>query len=126
MELVTLDGSASSDRDGSIATYEWREGDTSIGSGVAPVVSLAVGTHTLTLEVIDDGGETATDTVVVTVTPANQVSVTASGPQAAEAGPANGGFTVSRTGDTSAPLTVHTPSPEPRSPALTTCHSRGR
>jgi subtilisin family serine protease/subtilase family serine protease len=105
-EQVTLDGSGSSDRDGSIATYEWREGDTSIGSGVAPVVSLAIGTHTLTLEVTDDGGESATDTVVVTVTPANQVSVTASSAEAAEAGPVNGGFTVSRTGDTSAPVTV--------------------
>ena len=36
VELVTLDGSGSSDRDGSIATYDWREGDTSIGSGAAP------------------------------------------------------------------------------------------
>ena len=44
--------------------------------------------------------------MVITVTPANQVSVTASTAQATEAGPTNGSFTVSRTGDTSAALTV--------------------
>ena len=32
-ELVTLDGSASSDRDGSIVSYEWREGNTPIATG---------------------------------------------------------------------------------------------
>ncbi len=106
-ELVTLDGSASADRDGTIATYEWREGSTSIANGATPAVSLSVGTHTLTLEVTDDGGETATDSVVITVTPANQVSVTVSTAQATEAGPAPGRFTVSRAGDTSAALTVH-------------------
>ncbi len=32
-ELVNLDGSASSDRDGSIVSYAWREGSTSIATG---------------------------------------------------------------------------------------------
>jgi subtilisin family serine protease/subtilase family serine protease len=105
-ETVNLDGSESSDRDGSIATYEWLEGGTSIATGATASVSLAVGAHTLTLKVTDDGGETATDTVIINVTPANQVSVTASAAQGTEAGPANGSFTVSRTGDTSASLTV--------------------
>ncbi len=105
-ETVNLDGSASSDRDGTIEAYEWLEGGTSIATGATAAVALAVGTHTITLEVTDDGGEKATDTLVVTVTPANQVSVTASAAQATEAGPANGSFTVTRTGDTSASLTV--------------------
>jgi subtilase family serine protease len=105
-EMVTLDGTGSSDRDGTIASYQWREGSTSIADGAAPSVALAVGTHTLTLEVTDDGGESATDTVVITVNPANQISMTASTPQASEAGPAAGRFTFTRTGDVSAPLTV--------------------
>ena len=105
-ETVNLDGSASSDRDGTIEAYQWLEGGTSIATGATAAVALAVGTHTITLEVTDDGGEKATDTLIVTVTLANEVSVTASAAQATEAGPANGSFTVTRTGDTSASLTV--------------------
>ena len=106
-ELVTLDGSGSSDSDGTIASYVWREGGTSIGTGETPAVWLPVGIHTLTLEVTDDDGDTTTDTVVVGVTPANEISVTASTAQATEAGPTAGVFTVTRTGDTSVPLSVH-------------------
>jgi hypothetical protein len=89
-ETVSLDGSASSDRDGTIEAYQWLEGGTSIATGATAAVALAVGTHTITLEVTDDGGEKATDTLIVTVTLANEVSVTASAAQATEAGPANG------------------------------------
>jgi thermitase len=103
-ELVTLDGSASSDRDGSIVSYAWREGTSSIATGATPAVWLSVGTHTLTLEVTDDDGDSATDSVVVTVSPANQVAVTVSTVQATEAGPNNGVFAVTRTGDTSSPV----------------------
>jgi subtilase family serine protease len=105
-ELVTLDGRGSSDPDGTIASYAWREGSTSIATGDTSAVSLSIGTHTLTLEVTDDDGATSTDTVIVRVTPANQVSLSASTAQATEAGPSAGVFTVSRTGDVSAPLTV--------------------
>ena len=55
----------------------------------------------------DDDGDTTTDTVVVRVTPANEISVTASTAQATEAGTTAGVFTVTRTGDVSAPLNVH-------------------
>ena len=50
----------------------------------------------------------ATDTVVVTVNPANQVAVTVS-TRSGNRGRSQptGAFTVTRTGDTSAPLTVH-------------------
>jgi subtilisin family serine protease len=106
-ELVTLDGTASSDTDGSIVSYDWREGGISIGTGASAAVWLSVGVHALTLEVTDDDGDTATDSVVVTVDLANDVAVTATTAQATEAGPANGIFTITRTGDTSAPLTVH-------------------
>ena len=105
-ETVTLDGSASSDRDGTIVSYEWREGATPIGTTARVDVTLPVGVHTLTLEVTDNGGASDTDTVVVTVNPANQVTVTASTTQATEAGTVPGVFTVARSGDTSLPLTV--------------------
>jgi subtilisin family serine protease len=67
IESVTLDGSASSDADGSIVTYEWREGTTFVAFGATPSVFLPVGAHTLTLEVTDDRGATASDSVVITV-----------------------------------------------------------
>ena len=66
-ESVTLNGSASSDPDGTISSYVWNEGAAQIGTGVTPAVTLATGTHTIYLTVTDNNGATATDTVVVTV-----------------------------------------------------------
>ena len=66
-ETVTLNGSGSYDPDGSIASYTWKEGSTTIASGSTPSVSLSVGTHTIVLNVTDNDGATDTDTVVVTV-----------------------------------------------------------
>ncbi|MFQ5641183.1 MAG: DNRLRE domain-containing protein, partial [bacterium] len=68
-EDVTLDGSGSSDPDGTIASYEWKEGATVIATGVGPTVSLAVGSHTLLLTVTDNMGDTAVDVVEVNVNP---------------------------------------------------------
>ena len=70
--LVTVDGSASSDPDGTIVSYEWREGATVIGLGAMQSVWLPVGVHTLTLEVKDDAGAAGTDSVVVTVKALNR------------------------------------------------------
>ena len=105
-ETIRLDGGASSDPNGSIVTYEWREGATLLAAGVTADVPLTVGTHTITLEVTDNDGETDTDALVVTVNPSNQVTVTASTAQAREAGPQDGVFTISRTGSLTAPLIV--------------------
>ena len=66
---VTLNGSRSSDSDGSIVSYVWRDGATVVGTGATASVSLSVGAHTLTLQVTDNDGATATDSVVVTVNP---------------------------------------------------------
>jgi chitodextrinase len=68
-EQVTLDGSGSTD-DGSIATYTWKEGGQTIASGQKPAVSLAVGQHTISLTVADNGSPslTASDNLVITVT----------------------------------------------------------
>jgi Concanavalin A-like lectin/glucanases superfamily/Right handed beta helix region/PKD domain len=85
VQSVVLNGSGSSDSDGSITSYVWKEGGTQIATGVSPTVTLAVGIHTITLIVTDNGGLTATDTVVITVnapvadkTPPSILSVTAS------------------------------------------------
>ena len=105
-ESVTLDGNASFDPNGTIVSYVWREGSTTIGSGPSVVVSLPVGFHTVTLQVTDNDGETGTDNVTITVHPTRQVTVTAPTPQATEAGTSPGMFRFSRTGDTGNSLTV--------------------
>ncbi|HET9363123.1 MAG TPA: PKD domain-containing protein, partial [Vicinamibacterales bacterium] len=80
-EAVTLNGSGSSDADGTIVSYEWREGVSVIATGATPTIAFAVGAHTVTLQVTDDDGATATDTVFVTVNPApNQPPTANAGP----------------------------------------------
>ncbi len=72
-ESVTLDASASTDSDGSIASYEWKNNGSVIATTETPTVSLADGVHTITLTVTDNDGKTGTATVEITV---NAVSVT--------------------------------------------------
>ena len=66
-ETVTLDGSASSDADGAIVTYQWFLGNDLLGTGVSPTVVLPDGESFITLVVTDDDGNTASDGVVITV-----------------------------------------------------------
>ena len=64
---VQLDGSASSDPDGTIASYAWAwNGGTA--TGVKPTATFATGTYTVTLTVTDNQGATATNVVNVTAT----------------------------------------------------------
>lgn len=63
---VTLNGSGSSDPDGDTLTYSWI-GPAGLLTGVSPTVTLPLGTHTFSLTVNDGRGETATDTVAITV-----------------------------------------------------------
>ncbi|MFW6153760.1 MAG: PKD domain-containing protein [Planctomycetota bacterium] len=65
-EEITLDGSASTD-DGTIVSYVWEEAGVELATGVAPVVTLDNGEHTIDLTVTDDFNETDTDTVVITI-----------------------------------------------------------
>jgi PKD repeat protein len=68
---VTLDGSGSSDLDGSIADYVWSFGDGTAASG--PIVSktfAVAGTYPVVLTVTDDRGATATSTTTIVVSPA--------------------------------------------------------
>ena len=67
VETVTLDGTGSSDSDGTITSYEWKEGVTVLGSTSTITLDLATGGHTITLTVTDDDGATSTDTVEITV-----------------------------------------------------------
>jgi mono/diheme cytochrome c family protein len=69
-EDVTLDGSASTDDDGTIISWSWSEGGSEIATGEMPTVAFAVGIHEVTLTVTDDDGATDTDNVVITVDPA--------------------------------------------------------
>lgn len=69
-ENVALDGSQSSDPDGNIVSYVWSEGGNQIAVGVNPNHNFTVGTHHVTLTVMDDQGATALDPINVTVDPA--------------------------------------------------------
>jgi len=64
---VNLDGSASTAGSGTINSYSWAEGATSLGTGATLTVNLPTGTHTITLTVTNTGGGSDTDDVVITV-----------------------------------------------------------
>ena len=85
---VTIDGTASSDPDGSISTYLWTKingpaqltiGNT--GSASTLVSNLTAGIYTFQLKVTDNGGAIALDTIKVNVNPApvNQLPVANAG-----------------------------------------------
>ncbi|MEO2149959.1 MAG: PKD domain-containing protein [bacterium] len=82
VEFFTLDGSACFDSNGSIVSYEWRDGPTLLGSTASVAATLSVGVHNVILTVTDNEGETASDAVVITVvsTQGNQPPVAVAGP----------------------------------------------
>ena len=67
VETVTLDGTGSSDADGTIASYEWKEGETVLGSTATITIDFAQGGHEITLTVTDNEGATGTDITNVNV-----------------------------------------------------------
>jgi PKD repeat protein len=76
-EAVAFDGSASSDSDGTITSYEWAFDDGTIATGpTATHRYSSTGTYNATLTVTDDNG--ATSTAEVTVSVAENVPPTAS------------------------------------------------
>ena len=77
---VTLDGSGSSDSDGTIVSYAWT-GVPDPADTAGPTVALGAGVHTFSLTVTDDKGATsAADTVTITV---NAAPVADAGPDRA-------------------------------------------
>jgi PKD repeat protein len=66
---VSFDGSASSDGDGSVASYGWNFGDGTTGTGATPKHTYATpNTYTVQLTVTDNDGGTGTTTRSVTAT----------------------------------------------------------
>lgn len=71
-ESVALSGVQSTDADGTIASYEWLVGQsTVIASGPTPTVRLTDGPQTITLRVTDNQGGIGTATLTVTVATPN-------------------------------------------------------
>ncbi|MEZ5249826.1 MAG: PKD domain-containing protein, partial [Ilumatobacteraceae bacterium] len=73
---VAVDATASTDADGTIASYEWDFGDGGTGTGATALHTYALGgTYTIELTITDDDGATATveQQVVVPDEPVNQV-----------------------------------------------------
>ena len=72
-DSITLDGSGSTDKDGTITLYEWdldNDGQYDDATGVTTSFNATtIGTFTVGLQVTDDDGATHTDTATVTVTP---------------------------------------------------------
>ena len=63
-----LNGLASSDPDGSIVSYLWREGEVILGDKAVTKAMLGVGAHDISLTVTDNDGLSSTDTLQVVVT----------------------------------------------------------
>jgi len=65
--LVTLNGSLSSDRFGSIDLYEWTNNDTLLTTGEMPKLTFPLGLYPITLTVTDNEGNTDSDNVLINV-----------------------------------------------------------
>ena len=80
-ETVTLDGSASTDADGTIVSWDWTDG-VDDWTGETVDVDFPVGIHSVLLTVTDDEGEVDTDGVTITVVPTggNRPPVANAGP----------------------------------------------
>jgi hypothetical protein len=75
-EMVSISGSAT-DIDGSITSYEWREGSSVLSTSNAFSKSdFTVGEHNLTFTAIDNEGDSAKATLLVTINPASSTTDT--------------------------------------------------
>jgi hypothetical protein len=79
---VQLDGTGSTDPDGTIQIYRWTEDAAVVAGGATATPTLPVGIHQITLEVVDDDGASDTDQVTITVEelPENAPPVADAGP----------------------------------------------
>jgi len=73
---ATLDGTGSTDVDGTIVAYEWSFGDGNTGFGSTPSHTyISTGIFNITLTVTDDAGDTDTATTAITIATGNQPPV---------------------------------------------------
>ncbi|ESP86882.1 PKD domain-containing protein [Candidatus Halobonum tyrrellensis] len=111
-QSVSFDASASSDADGSVASYAWNFGDGDSATGATPAHTFdSAGEYTVELTVTDDDGGTATATRTVSVsaalTPADfQVSGLTVPSSVAQGDTVAVSATVENAGDTEATETV--------------------
>jgi len=89
---VTLNGSASTDAENNISTYQWFEdpNPTPLATGAQPTISLPVGVHTLRLRVTDSLGLFNDSFVTVTVTDTTAPVISALSVSPAVLRPSNG------------------------------------
>jgi PKD repeat protein len=77
-DAVSFDGTASSDSDGSVASYAWSFGDGATGSGArVSHAYAAAGTYTATLTVTDDKGASSSASTTVAVAAAAVPAISA-------------------------------------------------
>lgn len=117
-DTVQLDGGGSSDADGDTLSFEWAITTAPAGSAAAlddpfapapAFVADVDGLYVVQLIVNDGGMDSAADTVTITAEAAPElptVTVTAVDDLGSEVGPDPAAFTISRTGDTTDPLSV--------------------
>jgi alpha-mannosidase len=72
LATLMLDGSGSTDPDGTIVSYNWSCNGAPLATGMQPIVNLPLGTNFIVLTVTDNQGASSQDTVTLTVlTPLN-------------------------------------------------------
>ena len=77
---VTFNASASSDPDGTIASYQWEFGNGATGTGMTPTYQYTTGgNYTVRLTVTDNKGNSTTTTGIVVITDAGNSSCTTKG-----------------------------------------------
>lgn len=77
--VVTLDGSTSSDPNGSLTAWTWLYQGATIANTPTTSVTLDPGVHTFTLRVTDNSNESASASVTITVTPNNNAPTARAG-----------------------------------------------
>jgi outer membrane autotransporter protein len=78
-EDIQLDGTGSTDADGTIVSYVWLEQGNQIATGANPMVTLSVGEHTLTLRVTDNDNLVSEDQVLISVAAAPNAPIADAG-----------------------------------------------